>query len=69
MIAGMLETMLITKTHMKLPSSGSWLFCAHTYAVVVVGKDETVIAAAVEGTNRVAASTIPTGVSFTLIYV
>ena len=46
MIAGMLETMLITKTHMKLPSSGSWLFCTHTYAVIVVGKDETVIAAA-----------------------
>ena len=69
MIAGMLETMLITKTHMKLPSSGSWLFCTHTYAVIVVGKDETVIAAAVEGTNRVAASAIPTGISFTLIYV
>lgn len=46
-----------------------WLFCTHTYAVIVVGKDETVIAAAVEGTNRVAASAIPTGISFTLIYV
>lgn len=34
-----------------------------------MGKDETVIAAAVEGTNRVAASAIPTGISFTLIYV
>jgi len=39
------------------------------YAVVVVGKDEAVVAAAVEGPDGVAASSIPTGVSLTLIYV
>ena len=61
--------MLITETHMTLPSPGGWLSCTRTYAVIVVGKDETVIAVAVEGTNRVAASAIPTGISFTLIYV
>lgn len=32
-------------------------------------QDETVVAAAVEGADRVSASSIPTGVSFTLIYV
>lgn len=39
------------------------------YAVIVVGKDEAVVTAAVEGPNCVAASSIPTGVSLTLIYV
>lgn len=46
---------------------GDALFCTRTYAVVVVRKDETVIAAAVEGTNGVSASSVPTGVSFALI--
>lgn len=32
-------------------------------------QDETMIAAAVEGANGVSASSIPTGISFTLVYV
>lgn len=46
-----------------------WLFCTRTYAVIVVREDEAVIAAAVEGANCISASSVSTGVSFTLIYV
>lgn len=40
-----------------------------TYAVVVVRKNEAMIAAAVEGADCISASPIPTGVSLALIYV
>lgn len=40
-----------------------------TYAVIVVRQYEAMVAAAVEGANRVSARAVPTGVSLTLIYV
>lgn len=39
------------------------------YAVIVVRQYEAMVAAAVEGANRVSARAVPTGVSLTLIYV
>lgn len=63
---GSLERLLIKMCTQETHEAAT---CIRTYAVVVVGEDEPVVAAAVEGTNRVAASSVPTGISLTLIYV
>lgn len=67
--AGTPERLLIAKNAHETAFLRCPPVCIRTYAVVVVGKDEAVVAAAVEGPDRVAASSIPTGVSLTLIYV
>lgn len=67
--AGTPERLLIAKSADETAFLRRPPVCRHTYAVVVVGKDEAVVAAAVEGPDGVAASSIPTGVSLTLIYV
>lgn len=41
----------------------------HIYTVIVVRQDETMVTAAVEGTDCVSASPVPAGISLTLIYV
>ena len=68
-MAGTPERLLTAKSADKT----SFLWCSpvgiHTYAVIVVGKDEAVVTPAVEGPDGVAASSVPTGVSLTLIYV
>lgn len=38
-----------------------------TYAVVVMGQDEAVVAAAVEGADCVPAGPVPAGISLTLV--
>lgn len=68
-LAGTPDGLLIAKSADKTSFLQCPPVCIRTYAVIVVGKDEAVVTAAVEGPNCVAASSIPTGVSLTLIYV
>lgn len=68
-LAGTPERLLIAQSAQEAAFLRRLPVCRRTYAVVVVGKDEAVVAAAVEGPDGVAASSIPTGVSLTLIYV